>query len=106
MAKSTQPAFIRQKRIDEVGRVKGYWNGPPDLAVEVISPNDVVGRVEEKVRMWLEAGTRMVWLVNPKRCTVTVYRLLTIQTLTEKDILDGGHVVPGFQMSIAEIFAE
>jgi len=99
-------AFIRQKRIDEVGRVKGYWNGPPDLAVEVISPNNVVGRVDEKVRMWLEAGTRMVWLVNPKRCAVTVYRLLTFQTLTEKDILDGGDVVPGFQMPIAEIFAE
>jgi Uma2 family endonuclease len=100
-------AFIRQQRIDEVGRVKGYWNGPPDLAVEVISPNDMVGKVQEKVRMWLEAGTKMVWLVSPKRCTVTVYRSLTsVQALTEKDILDGGYVVPGFQISIAEIFAE
>ncbi len=100
-------AFVRQERVDAAGRSKGYWIGPPDLAVEVISPNDTVGEVEDKVHMWLERGTRLVWLVSPKLCNVTVYRSLTdIVALTEKDTLDGGDVVPGFQISISEIFAE
>lgn len=100
-------AFIRQDRVDEVGRSKGYWIGPPDLAVEVISPSDTVGEVEDKVHTWLERGTRLVWLVSPKLCNVTVYRSLTdIETLTEKDTLDGGSVVPGFTIPIADIFAE
>ena len=99
-------AFIRQKRLEVVGRIPGYWIGAPDLAVEVLSPTDTVRRVEEKVAEWLEAGARMVWVVSPKLRTVTVYRSLTnIAVLTEKDMLDGGDVVPGFQIRVAEVFA-
>jgi Uma2 family endonuclease len=48
----------------------------------------------------------LVWLISPKLCNVTVYRSLTdIETLTEKDTLDGGDVIPGFQIAIADIFA-
>ena len=100
-------AFVRQERVDEAGRVKGYWVGAPDLAVEVVSPSDTVREVEGKVAEWLEAGAQMVWVVSPKLHTVTVYRSLTdIKTLTEKDTIDGGDVVPGFQISVAEIFAQ
>ena len=99
-------AFIRQEKVAEVGRSKGFWKGPPDLAVEVISPSDTVGEVEDKVYMWLDRGTPLVWLISPKLCNVTVYRSLTdIETLTEKDTLDGGDVIPGFQIAIADIFA-
>lgn len=99
-------AFIRQERIAEVGSTQGYWIGAPDLAVEVTSPGDTVSEVEEKVTQWLEAGAKMVWIVSPKLKTITVYRSLTdITTLTEKDMLDGGEVVPGFQIPVAEIFA-
>jgi Uma2 family endonuclease len=56
---------------------------------------------------WLEFGSRLVWVVSSKLHTVTVYRSLTdIVTLTEKDTLDGGDVVPGFQIQVAEIFAQ
>ena len=99
-------AFVRQERAQRAAKAKGYWIGAPDLAVEVTSPGDPVREVEEKVAEWLEAGTRMVWVVSPKLKTVTVYRSLTdIITLTEKDTLEGGDVVPGFQIAIAEIFA-
>jgi Uma2 family endonuclease len=99
-------AFIRQERIEQAGRTTGYWIGAPDLAVEVTSPGDTVSEVEGKVTEWLEAGARTVWVVSPKLKTVTVYRSLTdITTLTEKDTLDGGEVVPGFQIPVAEIFA-
>jgi len=98
-------AFVRRERVEQVGRTKGYWPGAPDLAVEVVSPGDTVSEVEEKVREWLHFGTRLVWIVSPKLRTITVYRSLTdIVTLTEKDVLDGGDVVPGFQLLGAEIF--
>ncbi len=99
-------AFIRQERVDEVGDVKGYWPGAPDLAVEVVSPDDLAYEVEEKVQMWLEAGTKLVWVISPKLHTVTVYRSPTsITTLTEADTLDGEAVVPGFQYAVAKLFA-
>lgn len=100
-------AFINKRRVKEVGETKGYWPGAPDLAVEVLSPDDRVSEVEQKVSEWLEAGTKQVWVVSPKMKTVTVYHSTTsIQVLSENDSLDGGDVVPGFHIPIAEIFAE
>ncbi|HEV2884850.1 MAG TPA: Uma2 family endonuclease [Pyrinomonadaceae bacterium] len=100
-------AFVRRQRADEVKEKAGYFPGAPDLAVEVLSPDDRVARVEEKVSEWLGAGTALVWIVSPKLRNVTVYRSLTnIQILTEKDTLDGGDVLPGFRVAVAEIFAD
>jgi Uma2 family endonuclease len=100
-------AFVRRERLEVLGETESYWLGAPDLAVEVNSPSDTVREVEKKVMEWLEFGSRLVWVVSSKLQNVTVYRSLTdIVTLTEKDTLDGGDVVPGFQISIAEIFSE
>jgi Uma2 family endonuclease len=99
-------AFIRQQRVDEVGETKGYWPGAPELAVEVLSPDDTLAEVEEKVSEWLAAGTRQVWGVSPNLRTITVYRSTTdISALSEKDLLDGGDVLPGFRIEVKEIFA-
>jgi Uma2 family endonuclease len=98
-------AFIRRERVEEVGNVEGYWPGAPDLAVEVTSPSDTYTEVHEKVFDWLEAGTRMVIVVMPRRRAVAVYRSLTdIVILTENDGLDGGEVVPGWTMPVRELF--
>jgi Uma2 family endonuclease len=100
-------AFVRRQRVENAGEIEGYWVGAPDLVVEVVSPTDSVGYVEDKVAQWLEAGSRLVWVVSPKLRTVTVYQSLTeITTLTEKDLLDGNDVAPGFQIPISEIFSE
>jgi Uma2 family endonuclease len=99
-------AFVRAERIEAAGRVQGYGEGAPDLAVEVLSPGNTKREMAEKVEQYFAAGARLVWVVSPKLKTVTVYRSLTdITTLTEKDTLDGGEVVPGFQIPVAEIFA-
>jgi Uma2 family endonuclease len=99
-------AFIRQERIEQATEPEGYWPGAPDLAIEMVSPNDLYTEVDEKVTDWLEAGTRMVVIINPRKRTVTVYRsLLQIVVLREQDILDGGDVVPGWALAIADIFA-
>ena len=98
-------AFIRRERVAEVGDTRGYWPGAPDLAVEVISPGDTYTEVQEKILEWLDAGTRMVIVVNPRRRAVTVYRSLAdISILTENDTLDGGDVVPGWSMPVRDVF--
>jgi Uma2 family endonuclease len=98
-------AFVSQKRLDEVGDVEGYWPGAPDLIVEVISPGDIYTEVEEKVLEWLDAGTRMVVVINPRKRAVTVYRSLTdIIVLTENETLDGGDVVPGWLVTVRDVF--
>jgi len=98
-------AFVSRQRLEQVGEVAGYWPGAPDLVVEVISPSDVYTEVEEKVFDWLEAGARMVVVVNPRKRAVMVYRSLTdIVVLTENDTLDGGDVVPGWRMPVKDIF--
>src|ERR1044072_1845073 len=100
-------AFVQKVRLEELGETESYWPSAPDLAVEVNSPSDTVREVEKKVREWLEFGTRLVWVVSTELHTVTVYRSVTgIAVLTENDTLDGGDVVTGFQIPVAEIFAE
>lgn len=98
-------AFIRRERVEAVGDTEGYWPGAPDLAVEVVSPNDLYTEIEDKVLDWLTAGTRMVVIINPRTRTVTVYRSRTqITLLTEQDSLDGADVVPGWHIAVHELF--
>ena len=100
-------AFVRRERIEAIGRQTGYWPEAPDLAIEVISPHDRYTEVDEKVADWLAAGTRMVVVVNPRNRTVKVHRSLTdVVTLTIADTLDGGDVVPGWQMPLADMFTD
>jgi Uma2 family endonuclease len=98
-------AFVNQKHLEEIGDVKEYWHGPPDLAIEVISPADTFAEVEEKTLHWMEAGARIVLILNPRTRTVTVYRSLSdITILTEEAVLDIADVVPGFQISLKNVF--
>jgi len=98
-------AFVSQNRVDEAGLVKGYWIGAPDFAVEVLSPDDSMQMTDEKAKHWLSAGAKLVWVVNPKRRSVTVYRsLIEIFEVAEDGILDGGDVIPGFQLAVTDIF--
>jgi Uma2 family endonuclease len=99
-------AFVRRERIPEAGIPKEFWPGAPDLAVEVISPSDTYTEVEEKVNDWLDAGTRLVLVLNPRTRTVTVHTSRTnVTRLTEADLLTGGEVLPGFTCRVSELFA-
>lgn len=99
-------AFVRSERVTQMGAAPGYWPGAPDLAVEVLSPNDRYTDVEEKVADWLAAGTRMVVVVNPARRSLTVIRSpADVQVLSETATLDGDDVVPGWRLPAAAIFS-
>ena len=98
-------AFTSWARIDEVGEVEGFWPGAPDLAVEVVSPNDRCSEVNEKVAEWLSAGARMVVVVDYRRREVAVHRSHSDRVvLTEGDVLEGGDVVPGWVMPVSKLF--
>jgi Uma2 family endonuclease len=102
---SPDASFVGRERLKVMGDAQGFIPGPPDLAVEVISPGDSSDEVEEKVFEWLSAGCRMVVTVNPKRRTATVYRSHSdIVHLTENDELDGGDVVPGWKLPLRDLF--
>lgn len=98
-------AFVVKPRVELAGDPEGYWVGAPDFAVEVMGPNDSRNESDAKARYWISAGAKLVWVVNPKKRTVTVYQsLANIFEVGENDVLDGGEVVPGFQLSVSEIF--
>lgn len=98
-------AFIRRERIPGGGITKKFWPGAPDLAVEVLSPGDTRAEVDEKVEDWLQAGAPAVWVIDPRRRSVSVYRSMTdVTRLSEADELEGGGVVPDFRCEVSEIF--
>ena len=96
-------AFVSTARLTG-DKTKGF-SIPPDLAIEVVSPSDVQSRIVEKALAYLEAGTRLVWVLEPVAKTVTIYRSETdIEILTHEDTLTGEEVVPGFSCPVAHLF--
>ncbi|HEX8890423.1 MAG TPA: Uma2 family endonuclease [Pyrinomonadaceae bacterium] len=99
-------AFVSNEKIPPTGIPVGYWQGAPDLPVEVISPGNTRREIEEKIEEYLAAGVSLVWIITPKRRTVTVHRAnVEPVTLTQSDMLDGEDVLPGFNYEIARLFA-
>lgn len=79
---------------------------PPDLAVEVLSPTDRLSEALAKVAMYLEAGVSLVWLIDPRKRTATVFRQNELpETMGEDDALDGEEVLPGFTLPLAVLFS-
>jgi Uma2 family endonuclease len=85
----------------------GYIRISPDLAVEVLSPNDLAYEVDQKVEEYFSVGVRLIWVINPEKRTVIVYRPDgTATKLSEKDTLEGEEVLPGFSCSISAFFPD
>jgi len=81
------------------------FQGAPDLAIEVLSPSNRRGEIGRKVAAYTGAGCPLVWILDPKRRTVTVHEGPTAsRVLWEDDALEGGTVVPGFSVPVRELF--
>jgi Uma2 family endonuclease len=78
----------------------------PDLAVEVLSPSNTKGEMQRKVREYFLSGTRLVWLVDPRKRTVRVYTAPDqSELLGENQTLEGGDVLPGLNLQLTELFS-
>lgn len=98
-------AFISKDRAEAIGRTPKYWPEAPALAVEVISPNDAYREVRDKALEWLAAGSKMVLVLDPPKRTATVYSGEDeTHVYGEQDTLDLSDAVPGFSVSVAELF--
>lgn len=83
------------------------WDVLPDLCVEVVSPTDMADEIMNKVTEYFQAGVRLVWVFYPRHQLVLVHEsLAAIRGLTRADTLDGGPVLPGFQLPLTELFPE
>ena len=99
-------AYISNENIQAGALNHGYLEAEPDLLVDVVGPTDILRTVRENAQMWSTHGVRLVWIANLAARSVDVYAADgATSVLTEKDILDGEDVLPGFLCPVRDIFA-
>ena len=97
-------AFVSTARTGGMPRT-GFWKTHPDLAVEVISPSDLAGRLQKKIGQFLERGCPLVWAIYPNKRQVVVYEADgSVVVLGAGDTLRGGTVLPGFELGVDDLF--
>ena len=98
-------AFYLPERMALDVSIPGYAEIVPDLAIEVVSPNDTVTEVNDKAKMWVDSGVKLVWVVWPRWHTVEIFRPgENVVELSGDAILEGQDILPGFSTPITEIF--
>ena len=96
--------FVRAGRVPTGEAGTHFFLGPPDLAVEVLSPSDRYRDVMAKVRDYLAAGTPLVWVIDPIGRSAAIFRAGgAAHLLGEDGILDGGDVPPGFTVPLKDL---
>lgn len=106
--RSPDVSFVSRERLKGLKRLpKGYFQGSPDLAVEILSPSNTVEEIHTKIVEYFENETRLVWVIHPDEKYVLVYHSPEPDCfLRSQDQLEGEEVVPGFSMSVSELFEE
>lgn len=100
-------SFVRRDRVPANIAASGFIPAAPDLAVEVLSPSDRYSQVSRKIRDYFAAGTRLVWVVDPDdRVTMVHHPDRPVEIIGPEGTLDGGEILPGFTLSLAELWAE
>jgi Uma2 family endonuclease len=98
-------AFISNERLAQV-QSSGYLDVAPELIVEIVSPGDTWTEITQKLEEYFAIGVKLIWVADPSRQRVHVYRSLTeVEILTSVDELTGSEVLPGFQIPVADLFA-
>lgn len=99
-------AFVsRSRAARHRARESSFFQGAPDLFVEVLSPSDTVENLHEKLEQFFHEGARLAWVINPKKKCIYVYHAPhSFQTLQQADSLVGEDVVPGFTLSVSNLF--
>lgn len=95
-------AFIASERLP-AEMPRSFWTFAPDLAIEIALPSNTTSALEKKVLEYLDAGTRMVWVIDPDARIARIYQGNEARILREDDLLDGGEVLPGFRIQVASV---
>jgi Uma2 family endonuclease len=104
--RSPDVSFVSSSRLPPGPLPVGFAEFVPDLAVEVLSPDDREHELFDKVGEYLAAGVRLVWVIDPDKATAVVFRSLTdVRRVERNDVLDGEDVVPGFTCTLALLLA-
>lgn len=106
--RSPDAAFVRGDRLPREGITAGWVRAAPDLVVEILSPTETSSDLEEKLKDYRAAGTRLAWVIDPATRRVTVRLAGAADTWlaeSETDTLDGSDVLPGFSLPVARLFA-
>jgi Uma2 family endonuclease len=99
--------YISRERYERRGRTTGFLDVAPELVAEILSPWDKPADLRLKLAEYFEAGVQVVWVVDPAARRVRVHRSATeTLELREADTLDGGDLLPGFSLHVADLFAE
>ena len=106
--RSPDLSFIAKERLQGLRHApKKFFQGAPDLVVEILSPSDAVDGLHEKIGEYFESGARLIWVLNPEEETVLVYHSPQPDRLLKAaDSVDAEDVIPGFSMPLSELFAE
>ncbi|NDJ19277.1 Uma2 family endonuclease [Myxacorys almedinensis A] len=106
--RSPDVSFVAKERLHGLKKLpKGFFQGAPDLAVEVISPSNTFEEIHTKLVEYFESGSRLVWVINPDEESVLVYRQPQPDRLLKiTDQLDGEEVIPEFTLAVSELFTE
>jgi len=101
-------AFISTERLGQRASAgSGYLDVAPELVVEIVSPNDRWSHIQEKLTEYFAIRVQVVWLVDPKRRQLTLYRSLTdAELLGASAMLSGGDILPGFEIAVAELVSD
>jgi Uma2 family endonuclease len=98
-------SFIRRGRLPDERIPDGYVRIVPDLAVEVVSPNDTAYEVDAKIQEYLAAGVPLVWVVNPEVRTIHIYRGDgSVERLREDEELTAPELLPELRCRVADLF--
>jgi Uma2 family endonuclease len=102
--RSPDVSFVAAGRLPEEREPDGFAALAPDLAVEVVSSHDRADEVLRKVGEYLDAGVRLVWVIDPANRRAVMYRgLIVVRSIGEDGVLDGGDVLPGFACPLRDV---
>lgn len=96
-------AFVAAERVPKQ-IPEGWFYFAPDIAIEVVSPNDLASEIQEKVEEYLEAGSRAVWVFYPKTKSINIHEGNITRRLSEKETLEGGKLLPEFSVPVKQFF--
>jgi Uma2 family endonuclease len=105
--RSPDISFFAKERLKGLEELPtGFLEGAPDLAVEVLSPNNTIEEIDNKIAEYFENGARLVWVINPVQHYMLVYRSgqEPDRLLKSSDSLDGEEVIPGFTLPMSDLF--